>query len=79
MAVKFCCDGCGTLIDRANHRGMVVPKQYCDSCVIEIDFFLVELDELHSSVAKLFTDGLAEKRAAYKKKHPTGALPDETA
>lgn len=78
MAIKFSCDGCGVMVDQPHHRGLVLQKQYCDSCVSAVDEHLKAIDMVHTSAAQEYAHDVAALKLAYAEKFPHGKLPDES-
>ena len=67
-SVFVCQGGCGTFEpDRSkmHARGLVNERLYCADCAIVIDEYLEKRDELHTRVAREWSEGLAALAQEY--------------
>lgn len=78
MAITYTCDGCEKAGEKTDleSRGIAQTKDYCANCVVIIDEFLAERDELHDAVQKHWNTGLKKLQKKYHKEFK-GQLPDE--
>jgi len=75
MAITVGCDRCQQIITgEVFRRGFVVKREYCASCVKEIDLMLAEIDQLHNNLAATWREELEIVRSAYSTEG--GLLPD---
>lgn len=63
MALRFSCDGCGTLIERPSHVGVVIQRDYCASCAKEATQFLGRLARVRHEAQEMYQEAL-EKEVA---------------
>lgn len=76
MALIAECDRCHHTIKDGEVavRGFVIQREYCSSCVEEIDEMQQEIDDCHDAMAVQWADKLALIRDCYNTED--GLLPD---
>ena len=61
-SVYICQGGCGAFEpdrEKMHVRGIVNEKLYCEQCVILVDAYLKERDDLHTRLSEEWSAGLA--------------------
>jgi len=77
-SVYVCQGGCGTFEPdhaKMHARGFVNEKLYCATCVILVDKYLELRDELHTELARRWSEDLAVLQSDYVKQG-VKVLPD---
>ena len=67
-SVYVCQGGCGTFEENRaemSARGLVDEKLYCKDCVVVIDVYLKDRDDLHTRLAEGWANGLAALAEQY--------------
>lgn len=75
--VFICQAGCGTFepdASKMHARGLVNEKLYCEKCIVHVDAYLKERDELHTKLSVGWANGLAALRDGWS--NVIKALPD---
>ena len=70
------CDGCGTLQDVTNERGIIRMFMYCEPCARVVDEFLARRYALHDRLKADWDRELEALRNEVMRKHPSMSLPD---
>ena len=71
MAIRYACDGCGEMLrqgEEPKKLGIVVTREYCESCAPHAQNFLEAVSEAHTKVASAFRADLARIRAGFFEK-----------
>ena len=79
-AVHLCDGGCGQIEGSEGpfvELGKIRPRRYCHGCSVAVLAVVDETDDLHTTLAKDWTEGLGAIRAAFHNEHPKALLPDE--
>lgn len=77
MGQATVCDGCGiSETIRFTAYGITDSRDYCPDCVILVERFLDERDELHERLATEFRDAMQALLHAWSVDRPKGRLPD---
>jgi hypothetical protein len=71
MAQITQCDGCNGIA--TEQRGLVIQKDYCETCAEAIDKYLSARNDLHTGLMTQWEKGMELIKASY----PDMVLPDE--
>ena len=78
--VQLCDGGCGTVEGNGvsfRELGKIRTKRYCLHCSFAVLTTVNDIDELHTSLAKDWVEGVGSIRGEFYEEHPNAVLPDE--
>ncbi len=77
--VEVCDGGCGRIEGEHTLKelGKIRIKRYCPLCYGDVLHVVKGIDDLHTDLAKQWTEGVGAIREFFHDTHTKGALPDE--
>ena len=66
MATQIICDGCRKPAEESTQCGVVVKRDYCPTCMLLVQTYLMARDELHDNVAKTWRTKLDKLKKVAK-------------
>lgn len=76
MAVNYSCDCCHHgIVGAPVERGIVIKRQYCATCLPDIDHYMNAVDVLHTKVAEAYREGRARLTEGFADSHKEIAGP----
>jgi hypothetical protein len=51
MAISYSCDGCGEPAESPQRRGLAIVREYCETCIVEVDSYLAARDKIHDNLS----------------------------
>ncbi len=78
MAIFYACDACGYAMKEgpALTAGLVVVRQYCETCAPSVKLYEADRNQLHKDVAEEWAKKSTQIRDDWLEAHPDGQLPD---